>query len=119
MIRRKLTVFALVPLFACGPADEPATETASDAEPRASESSYGTRLGAVDVPEGCSAEATAALQQGLALLHNMTYEGSREAFGQAAAADPACALAHWGEAMTWIHPLWSDPPGEEEWAAGE
>ncbi|MCL7970268.1 MAG: hypothetical protein M8867_11660 [marine benthic group bacterium] len=119
MIRRKLTVFALVPLFACGPADEPATETASDAEPRASESSYGTRLGAVDVPEGCSAEATAALQQGLALLHNMTYEGSREAFGQAAADDPACALAHWGEAMTWIHPLWSDPPGEEEWAAGE
>ena len=38
MIRRKLTVFALAPLFACGPADEPATQMASDAELMASES---------------------------------------------------------------------------------
>ncbi len=119
MTRRILTVFALAPLFGCAPADEPGAGTASEVEQVASESSYGTRLGSVDIPEECSSEATAALEQGLALLHSMTYEDSREAFGQAAAADPACALAHWGVAMTWIHPLWSDPPGEEEWAAGD
>lgn len=119
MIRRPFFGFAVVPLFACGPSDAPVPDTAHDAEPVVVESSYGARLGSVDVPDGCSAEATAALEQGLALLHNMTYVGSREAFGEAAAADPACALAQWGEAMTWVHPLWSDPPGEEAWAAGE
>jgi len=119
MIRWIVPVFALAPLFACGPAGEPAPETASDLEQAASESTYGARLGSVEVPDGCSPEATVALENGLALLHNMTYEGSREAFGQAAAADPNCGLAYWGQAMTWIHPLWSDPPGDEGWAAGE
>src|SRR5690606_24225034 len=28
----------------------------------------------------------------------------------AAVADSGCAMAYWGEAMTYIHPLWSDPP---------
>ena len=119
MMRRILFGLVAVPVLACGPAEEPAPEVASEVEQPVHESSYGTHLGSVDVPGGCSADATVALEQGLSLLHSMTYEGSREAFGEAAAADPACALAHWGEAMTRIHPLWSDPPGEEAWAAGE
>ncbi len=115
---RRLLIAVLTPLLACGPAGEPESDTVPTTETVA-ESSYGTRLGSVDVPDGCSAEATGALQDGLALLHNMTYEGAREAFGEAVAADPACALAYWGEAMTRIHPLWSDPPGEEAWESGQ
>ncbi|MBL9190219.1 MAG: tetratricopeptide repeat protein [Opitutaceae bacterium] len=40
-------------------------------------------------------------------------EADRE-FAAAAAADPACALAHWGRAMAIIHPLWPDAPTEAE-----
>ncbi len=73
---------------------------------------YGERLGTVDFPVSCKPEAARLAASGLALLHHMTYEGSREIFAAASAADPDCAMAYWGEAMTYIHPLWSDPPTE-------
>ena len=40
-------------------------------------------------------------------------EADRE-FASAIDADPACALAYWGRAMTLIHPLWPDAPTEAE-----
>ncbi|MCW8195878.1 hypothetical protein F6455_13870 [Proteobacteria bacterium 005FR1] len=49
----------------------------------------------------------------------MTYEGARNAFAAAADTDPDCAMAYWGQAMSYIHPLWSDPPSEEEFAEGQ
>lgn len=115
MTERRFLVAVLSFTVACGPSGEPA----SDETTQVAASAYGTHLGSVSVPGGCTEEASRSLEQGLALLHSMTYEGSREAFGEAATSDPDCALAAWGEAMTWIHPLWSDPPGEEAWSAGE
>lgn len=75
---------------------------------------YGAELGTVAVPAGCSRAAQPALRRGMALLHHMTYNGALAEFRQAADADPGCALALWGQAMTLIHPLWSDPPDQEE-----
>jgi hypothetical protein len=76
---------------------------------------YGDNLGEVRLPDSCEGEETDRhLSRGLALLHHMTYEGARAEFAAAAEADPGCALAAWGQAMTYIHPLWSDPPGEED-----
>jgi tetratricopeptide (TPR) repeat protein len=49
----------------------------------------------------------------------MTYERADRAFANAADADPACALAFWGRAMTRIHPLWSDAPTAEAFRRGE
>lgn len=45
---------------------------------------------------------------GVKLLHHMMYPEADDAFAQAIAADPACALAYCGRAMTLIHPLWPD-----------
>lgn len=78
------------------------------------------RLGDVVLPVSCGPSADASLERGLALLHHMTYEPAEAAFAEAAAADPSCALAWWGQAMTYVHPLWSDPPppGKFERGAG-
>jgi tetratricopeptide (TPR) repeat protein len=59
------------------------------------------------------------MERGLALLHHMTYEDSRAAFARAIESDPDCAMAHWGQAMTLIHPLWSDPPSEAGFKRGQ
>ena len=79
---------------------------------------YGSRLGSVDMPMECSGDANELARTGLALLHHMTYEGARAVFADAREADPSCTMAYWGGAMTYIHPLWSDPPTEEAFAAG-
>lgn len=82
------------------------------------ESVYGEQLGSVYLPVSCSKEATPYLEQGLALLHHMTYEGARSTFEEAAKIDPDCSLAYWGQAMTFIHPLWSDAPSKENFDRG-
>jgi tetratricopeptide (TPR) repeat protein len=80
---------------------------------------YGTQLGTVRFSVSCKEDARQKAEQGLALLHHMTYEGSRAAFAAAIQADQDCAMGYWGQAMTFIHPLWSDPPGEEEFKKGQ
>jgi len=39
-------------------------------------------------------------------LHSFEFEAAAEAFREAQQADAAFALAYWGEAMTYNHPLW-------------
>ena len=67
-------------------------------------------LGTVEYTVGCAGSAPDSFARGLSLLHHMTYEAAASAFRAAAVADSGCAMAYWGEAMTYIHPLWSDPP---------
>ena len=74
---------------------------------------YGSNLGSVDFPVSCAAEAQLPMQRGLALLHHMTYRGAHAAFQRATEIDPSCALGYWGQAMTVVHPLWSDAPEQE------
>jgi tetratricopeptide (TPR) repeat protein len=49
----------------------------------------------------------------------MTYEDSRAEFAAAVKVDPDCAMGYWGQAMTFIHPLWSDPPDATEFTKGQ
>ena len=44
--------------------------------------------------------------EGLALLHDFEYPSAAAAFRRAQAADPNFAMAYWGEAMTFNHPIW-------------
>ncbi|MGH8194262.1 MAG: hypothetical protein ACREQ8_07685 [Woeseiaceae bacterium] len=78
----------------------------------------GHSLGTVDFPVSCSAEAQVEFNRGIALLHHMTYPQARETFQRVAEADPKCALAHWGIAMTLFQPLWPTRPGPEELRLG-
>lgn len=58
-------------------------------------------------------------QKGLLLLHSFEYEDAKKAFLQAQEADPDMAMAYWGEAMTYNHPLWRQQDQEEALAALE
>ena len=51
-------------------------------------------------------EARKDFQQGLLLLHNFEYPDAADKFREARNKDPLFALAYWGEAMTYNHPVW-------------
>ena len=70
------------------------------------------RLGTVAFATSCSAAVKPAFERALALLHSFTYTLSEQAFQEVAAHDPACAIAHWGVAMSLYHQLWEPPSGE-------
>ena len=74
-------------------------------------------LGTVDFANSCSPEVKAQLNRAIALLHHFTYAASEKTFTAVAVADPDCAMAHWGIAMTLFHPLWA-PPSEAELKKG-
>ena len=80
---------------------------------------YGDQLGTVEFPMSCSDAAKLQVERGVALLHHMTYNGARAAFAVATQTDPDCAMGYLGQAMTYIHPLWSDAPGKEDFETGQ
>ena len=75
------------------------------------------KVGSVVFPTSCSAKAQTEFVRGVALLHSFFYEEARRVFTAAASIDPSCAMAHWGVAMTWYHPIWS-PPTDDDLRAG-
>ena len=79
---------------------------------------YGDQLGTVRFPMSCSDSARPQVERGVALLHHMTYNGARAAFSAATQTDSDCAMGYWGQAMTYIHPLWSDAPSKEDFERG-
>ena len=82
----------------------------TDTAPPPIQDSYGEKIGSVSLQNSCADAVQPHLQRALALLHHMTYAGSEKYFGAALAADPDCAIARWGVAMSWLHPLWVDVP---------
>jgi tetratricopeptide (TPR) repeat protein len=76
-------------------------------------------LGAVDFATSCAPAVRDGFNRALALLHHMMYTQAQEQFLAVAEADPECAMAHWGVAMTVFHPLWPDTPAAEQMARGE
>jgi hypothetical protein len=70
-------------------------------------------LGTVSFPTTCSEAAQKHFARGVALVHSFGYAEARTSFREAAKADAECAMAHWGEAMTWYHPVWAPPNPEE------
>jgi tetratricopeptide (TPR) repeat protein len=74
--------------------------------------------GKVDFPISCAAAAQPEFTRGVALLHSFFYEEARRAFTSVAEQDPKCAMAQWGIAMTWWHPIWT-PPNADEMKAGK
>ncbi len=91
MLRRLL--FSLAPFALAGPLlGQPAAQ-----------------LGQVDFPVGCNEAATAHFDRGIAQLHSFGYSQARRSFEMASLADPGCAMAQWGVAMTHLHTLWTPP----------
>src|SRR3984885_11142721 len=72
----------------------------------------GEKLGQVSFPTSCASPSQAAMERGVALLHSFGYTEAQMQFAAIAKDDPACAMAHWGIAMTQYRELW-DQPGPE------
>ena len=67
------------------------------------------KLGKVSFPTSCLPAVQQQFDRGVALLHSFAYTPAENTFQGVAELDPRCAMAHWGIAMTYFHPLW-DPP---------
>ena len=64
------------------------------------------RLGFLDFQNSGSPEAQASFLEGVLLLHSFEFADAAPEFRKAQEIDPEFALAYWGEAMTYNHPLW-------------
>lgn len=62
--------------------------------------------GHVEFSNSGAAAAQADFLDGLALLHDFEYDTAAAAFRRAESLDPEFAMAYWGEAMTFNHPVW-------------
>ncbi len=72
-------------------------------------------LGTVDFPTSTtSVVAQRDFSRGVLLLHLFHYDEAADAFRAAEHADTGFAMAYWGEAMTYTHPVWD----EQDTAAG-
>jgi hypothetical protein len=63
-------------------------------------------LGSVSFPNSGGPRAQAPFLRGLALLHSFEYADAAEAFREAQRVNSGFAMAYWGEALTYDHPIW-------------
>jgi len=69
-------------------------------------------LGVLDFPNSGAAEAQDAFSRGVMLLHSFEFDDAHSAFLEAQEIDTGFAMAIWGEAMTFNHPLWAQQDRE-------
>ena len=74
-------------------------------------------VGHVHMDISCSPGVGKQFDRALALLHNFWYSRALEGFQQVSRDDPQCAMAYWGQAMTYNHPFWDPPSPADEKAA--
>lgn len=72
------------------------------------------RLGTIDFPTSGAPAAQREFITGVLYLHSFEYERAVQAFRRAERLDPGFAMAFWGEALTYTHPIWN----EQDAAAG-
>lgn len=72
-----------------------------------SQSALGQNLGKIDFPTSAGPEAQKHFIKGVLLLHSFEYWDARDDFHAAQKLEPDFAMAYWGEAMTYNHPVWN------------
>src|SRR5499427_6995587 len=75
-------------------------------------------VGSLTFPITCTSDVQSDFARAVALLHSFFYEEARRVFTSVAERDPKCAMAQWGIAMSWWHPIWT-PPTPDEMRAGK
>lgn len=70
-------------------------------------STFAQKLGTINFPTSANAEAQTHFLEGVKDLHSFAFDEAAVAFREAEKADPKFALAYWGEAMSFNHPLWA------------
>lgn len=76
---------------------------------------HGTeRLGKVSFPVSCNSAAREKFEPAMAMLHSFWWEEAPRVFKEVLAADPSCAMAHWGLALnSWGNPFAGGPIGDD------
>ena len=69
-------------------------------------------LGTITFSNSGAQTAQAAFLEGVKELHSFQFDEAAVAFHRAQEADPGFALAYWGEAMSYNHPLWAQQDTE-------
>jgi tetratricopeptide (TPR) repeat protein len=67
------------------------------------------RVGKVSFPVSCRPDQQEKFERAVAILHSFWYEESERLFREIVEADPSCAMALWGVAMSLYHPIWQPP----------
>lgn len=65
-------------------------------------------IGKINFPTSANKASEKFFIDGVLYLHSFEYDLARAAFQQAQQKDPHFALAYWGEAMTYNHPVWNE-----------
>src|SRR6185437_16933623 len=73
----------------------------------------GDTVGSVSFPTSCAPQVQKPFEHGVALLHSFEYEMADNQFKEIAEHDPHCAMAYWGQAMTFYHQLWNRPSKDD------
>jgi tetratricopeptide (TPR) repeat protein len=73
----------------------------------------GDTVGSVSFPTSCAPEVQKPFEHAVALLHSFEYEMADNQFKEVAEHDPHCAMAYWGQAMTFYHQLWNRPSKDD------
>ncbi len=66
------------------------------------------KLGRIDFPTSGTPDAQAHFLTGALLLHSFEFEDAATEFRKAEEIGPGFAMAYWGEAMAYNHPLWAE-----------
>jgi tetratricopeptide (TPR) repeat protein len=74
---------------------------------------HSPQLGSLSFETTCAPAAQAPFIEGLGWLHSFEYDDAARSFSKAAEADHGCAIAEWGVAMSYYHPLWVPPTAAE------
>ena len=78
--------------------------------PALSQEETDQRFGTVHFDTSCNEVAQRRFDRGMRYQHSFWYSSSREIFQEALKADPACAIAYWGIALSFLHNPHSPPP---------
>jgi len=76
------------------------------------------KLGKVSFATSCSPSVEERFERGVALLHSFTYQAAQQQFAEVSKADPNCAMAHWGAAMSYYHQLWEPRIADSDFGRG-
>lgn len=93
-------------------------ESSSFAEVEQHQHPVPEKLGRVIFPTSCLPAVQQQFERAVALLHSFAYSAAERAFRDVIKADPGCAMAHWGVAMSYFHQLWEPYLAEPDVARG-
>jgi tetratricopeptide (TPR) repeat protein len=101
------SMLALLLLAIPGNAQEMAHNHGTHSSPKKAESSA-NRFGSVQFETSCTSAIKDDFNTAVALLHSFEYDEAQVAFTEIYRKDPTCAMARWGESMSYFHGIWNE-----------